>query len=211
VTVRLCIFARVPRRGQVKSRLAARLGEQGAYDAHCELVEHTLGRLAQISGIPAALWLDGAAEARAGAWSEKWRVPLRQQVGPELGARMEHALFDCLEDRSSGLVVGTDCPPIDAAYVRRAAAALERHDLVFGPAADGGFGLVGVSRVIPGLFADIEWGRASVLAATLANATRQRLRICLLPQIWDVDTPADWDRWLRERRGSVRERLGGDR
>jgi glycosyltransferase A (GT-A) superfamily protein (DUF2064 family) len=112
---------------------------------------------------------------------------------------MEHALLDCLVQGCAGIVVGTDCPPINAAYVTRAARALERHDLVFGPAADGGFGLVGASRVVPGLFANVEWGGANVQATTLANATRQRMRICLLPQIWDVDTPADWERWVRER------------
>jgi rSAM/selenodomain-associated transferase 1 len=199
MSARLCIFGRVPRLGQVKSRLSASLGEQGAYDAHCELVEHALQRLARVPDVPAALWLDGTPEARAKGWSETWRVPLRQQVGAELGARMEHALLDCLARGCPGIVVGTDCPPIDAGYVKRAAHALALHDAVFGPAADGGFGLVGVSRPITGMFADVEWGRADVLAATLANAMRLRLRICLLPQIWDVDTPADWERWLRER------------
>jgi hypothetical protein len=146
-----------------------------------------------------ALWLDGAPDARVLGWQARWPLPLRQQCGAELGARMYHALADCLAAGHHGIVVGTDCPDIDAVYVARAAAALALHDLVLGPAADGGFGLVGLSRPAPGLFDDVVWGGARALAGTLANTARLRLRTCLLPQIWDVDDAADWTRWQRRR------------
>jgi hypothetical protein len=197
VTARLCIFTRVPLLGAVKSRLAATIGVEGALAAHCALVEDTLDRLAVVTGMESVLWLDGAPDARVLGWQARWLLPLRRQCGAELGARMYHALSDCLGAGLDGIVVGTDCPEIDAAYVARAAAALALHDLVLGPAADGGFGLVGISRPAPGLFDDVVWGGDQALAGTLANAARLRLRTCLLPQIWDVDDAADWERWQR--------------
>jgi len=196
---RLCIFTRVPVAGRVKSRLAATLGSGAALQAHLDLVEDTLRRLAGIPGIAAELWVDDVPDAQVAEWSRRWQLPVRLQTGVDLGARMADALARCLATGATGIVVGTDCPPVDAAYVARAVAALEHHDLVLGPAADGGFGLVALARAVPGLFDGVIWGGADVLLATLANATRLRLRICLLPEIWDVDTVSDWQRWLRER------------
>jgi uncharacterized protein len=196
---RLCIFTRVPVLGRVKSRLAVALGEAGALRAHVALVEDTLERLAAVPGVPAELWIDAAADAAVLDWGERWRLPLRRQSGADLGERMYAALSDCLAAGVPGIVVGTDCPPIDARYIARAARALAWHDVVFGPAADGGYGLVALARPAPGIFDGVSWGSAEALTGTLANAIRMRLRICLLPQIWDVDDPADWARWRRER------------
>jgi uncharacterized protein len=196
---RLCIFTRVPVLGRVKSRLAATLGEAGALQAHVALVEDTLERLAAVPDVPAELWIDDAANAAVLGWGERWHLPLRRQSGADLGERMYAALADCLAAGVPGIVVGTDCPPIDARYVGRAARALAWHDVVLGPAADGGYGLVALARPAPGLFDGVRWGSAEALAGTLANAIRMGLRICLLPQIWDVDDPADWARWRRER------------
>ena len=199
MSVRLCIFTRVPRLGRVKSRLADTLGAEVALYAHCLLAEDTLARLAPMPGVAAELWLDGPPNTVIEAWQARWELPVRQQSGTDLGARMYGALLDCLAAETAGIVVGTDCPSIDAHYVARATRALDSHDLVLGPAVDGGFGLVGLSRPVAGLFEGVAWGGARALADTLANATRERLRICLLPEIWDVDTAADWGRWLRER------------
>jgi rSAM/selenodomain-associated transferase 1 len=199
VTARLCIFTRVPVLGRVKSRLAGALGAAGALQAHVMLVEDTLARLGSVPGLAAELWIDAAPDGRVAEWSERWGLPVRRQSGADLGVRMYGALADCLAAGQSGIVVGTDCPPVDADYVTRAAAALAWHDLVLGPAADGGFGLVGLARPAPGLFADVAWGGAMALGGTLANAMRMRLTTCLLTQIWDVDESADWARWLRER------------
>ena len=196
---RLCIFTRVPRLGAVKSRLAATLGAEEALAAHCELVENALAGLAAIPGIDTELWLDGAPDATVSAWLERWPMRLRRQHGAELGARMYHALADCLATGHAGIVVGTDCPELDAAYVSRAAAVLARHDVVLGPAEDGGFGLVGLARPAFGVFDGVAWGGPQALSGTLANAMRLRLRTCLLPQIWDVDTFPDWERWQRRR------------
>lgn len=204
---RLAIFARVPVAGRVKSRLAASIGDAAARDAHVALAEAAFARVEGLTGVVTELWTDGPPDERVRRWAQRWAFVLRQQEGGDLGARMAHAL-DGQAQVPAGregaaapmpvVLIGTDCPLIDRGYVERAFAALERHALVLGPAADGGFGLIGWTRPVPGLFDGVTWGRADVLAETLRNAIAAGVHICLLPEIWDVDDLAGWQRWLAE-------------
>lgn len=196
---RLCIFARAPVYGQVKTRLAQALGDAGALAAHVALVEDTLNRLAHVEGLVTELWLDDARHPEARAWGRRWGLALRQQTGVDLGERMNGALEDSLARGGAGIVVGTDCPDLDAAYVQRAAAALDRDDLVLGPAEDGGYGLIGARRPVVEVFDGIVWGSGSVLGETLRRATSAGLTSTCLPTIWDVDGPADWRRYQAAR------------
>lgn len=194
----LCIFARAPVRGRVKTRLAAGIGDGAAFAAHCSLVEGTLARLARIPGVVSELWLDDAGHAGGLEWARRWTLPARQQIGADLGDRMHRALLCCLASGARGLVVGTDCPEIDAGYVQAAVAALEGHDVVLGPAADGGYGLVGVRRPVPEIFGGIPWGSGTVLQDTRAAAARAGASVAELAVIRDVDTAADWRRYQAE-------------
>ena len=81
------------------------------------------------------------------------------------------------------------------AYLRGAIAALDDHDLVIGPAEDGGYALIGMDRPIPELFVDMTWSVASVRRETLGRAAELKLRVAQLDTLWDVDTVADWRRW----------------
>lgn len=195
----LCLFARVPRPGRVKRRLAESLGDAAALAAHCRLVEDSLERLAGLSCARCELWLDSAAEATCRAWSRRYGVPLRRQQGGDLGARMHHALTTSLAGSRFALVVGSDCPPVDGACVAAALATLADHDAVIAPAQDGGYGLVGLARPAPALFEGIAWGTGRVLAQTLDAAAAAGIRLALLPEVWDVDTAADWARYQRTR------------
>lgn len=192
----LCVFARVPRLGAVKRRLARDLGDALALEAHRVLVADTLGRLSRMPGLATELWIDGPPDADCRKWSRDFGVPLRQQQGADLGQRMAHALTDGLQRASRALLVGTDCPPIDAAYVRGALRALDDHPVVLGPAADGGYGLIGVRERVPALFDRIGWGGPDVLRQTLAAAAARGIAVALCEEIWDVDDAADWARYL---------------
>ena len=88
-----------------------------------------------------------------------------------------------------------DCPELTAAYVRDAAGYLGDHDLVLGPAEDGGYGLIALGRPAPKLFADEPWGSSAVLRDTLARADDAGLSVKLMGTIWDVDDGADWARY----------------
>lgn len=201
---RLCIFARTPQLGAVKRRLAAELGDTDALRAHEALVEDTLARLAEVPGVVSELWVGGEPNAVVERWARRWSLAVRRQQGVDLGARMHHALTESLAAAPAALIVGVDCQGIDADYLGEAIAHLARADVVLAPAEDGGYGLIGARRSarrgLSGLFDDMPWGTGDVLKLTLERCRSGQLRCSLLPEIWDVDTPADWQRFLARRR-----------
>ena len=205
----LQVFTRVPVAGRVKTRLEPVLGAQGAMRLHRVLAERAVQAAATVCatqpGVRCELWFDGDPQD---AWLESLRArhPGLQacaQAGEDLGARMLHALAaGCAGEPGAGgqgaggaLLFGTDCPGLDAAYLRAAVAALAGGaDLVLGPVEDGGYVLVGLRRPVPVLFAGVPWSTPAVLATTLAIAHRLGLSVAQLPLQWDVDVPADLPR-----------------
>lgn len=207
----LCVFLRAPNLGQVKSRLAATIGEAQALAAHIRLVDHLLDQLGlagsseeKPSGanrFEVELWLADKpntqeASALVQAWAQRTGLPLRQQQGADLGARMAGALADCVARGKLGVLVGSDCPTIDGGYIEQAIDCLQSGaDVVLGPAEDGGYGLVGVTQAQPDLFQQISWGTNQVLRQTLAAAHQLALNVHQLETLWDVDYLADWQRF----------------
>lgn len=188
---RLAIFAKAPVLGAVKTRLAAALGAAGALEAHRRLLLQTLARLPPGSGAFAPeLWLAGPLAAAA-----PWRrcLPVRQQPGGDLGARMAAAFADGVT-----ALVGSDVPGLAPAYVEAALSRLQDADVAIGPTTDGGYCLIAMREPQPALFADIPWGTDAVLAATRAAAGN--LTLALLEPLWDVDDVADWRRWRQQAR-----------
>ena len=191
----LGVFARPPRVGRVKTRLIPDLGAQMATEVYRFCLAHTL-RIADDSGLSFLLFLSEAGDDPLFAG-----LPIRLQQGDDLGARMAQALSVlCLESKAGGLVIGSDCLDLDVAYLQRAAAALDDHDLVLAPALDGGYALIGCRHPAPALFDDIEWGSNRVLAETLARAEELDLKVCLLDRVRDVDRLADVEHYPELRR-----------
>lgn len=197
--VAIAVFAKAPVPGAVKTRLAARLGAQDAARLHAALVRRTLREA--VRAAPGAVTLWCAPDARdpffAGCAGE-FGVPLRVQRGAGLGERMRHAFASSL-DAGPLLLVGSDCPVLDAAMLREAAAALASRDAVFVPAEDGGYVLVGLAHPVAGVFDGIDWGTATVMARTRERLAAAGARHAELPAAWDVDRPEDYDRLCRER------------
>ena len=192
----LCIFVKAPVLGAVKTRLAEALGVQGALDAYRQMAEH---QLAALSGMPmpTELWVDGDPQhAEVRAWSRRHGLPVRRQPPGDLGARMHGAMQSCQAAGRPGIIVGSDAPEVDAAYVQQAAACLAERDGVLGPAEDGGYVLIGLNRPIEALFAGIAWGTGSVLAQTRARIAELGLDMAELPETWDLDRLRDWRRFL---------------
>jgi uncharacterized protein len=190
--VEVVLMARAPEPGRAKTRLVPRLGAEGAARLHAALVRHALREIAA-SGLPAAL--SCAPDSRQPFFAEcaaEFDVRLTDQSDGDLGARMA-AVFEGAERPT--LLMGSDCPAIDASLLRRCAAALsEGANAVFLPAEDGGYGLVGLRRPIPEIFTDMPWGGPNVM-----SETRRRLRMLgiahvEIAEIWDVDRPEDLDR-----------------
>lgn len=195
------VFAKAAEAGASKTRLMPLLGASGAAAAHAELVQRTLAWVAPLAGANSryAVSLWGASQHRMlKAWSRQAGLPLWQQADGDLGWRMQHALANALaQGASKAIVVGSDCPVMDSNYIDLAQRALDEADIVFGPAEDGGYVLVGCKCSRAELFEGIEWGSSRVLAQSLAKAEACGLSVALLETLWDVDRPEDWLRYRR--------------
>ncbi len=187
---------RAPRPGSVKTRLAAELGVDAACDAYRQLLDRLLPglRLADMAVELRHTPDDAAAEVSPWA-AASWE--LAAQGEGDLGARLERAV---LQSGAAGfartLIIGTDCPDLTLADLREAREALSSNDLVLGPAEDGGYWLIGMRRCHAELFRSIPWGTDQVLAVTLERARAAGLTVELLRTLADVDTAADWQRFL---------------
>lgn len=196
------IFCKAPVLGKVKTRLIQKLGRRGALDLYLQMFERLIAELSA-SRFNTELWISPDKDH---AFFESYAFARFQQAGPHLGVRMSTALRDGLNRHESVILVGTDLPLIDRSYIEQAVGALQTHDVVLGPAEDGGYGLVGVKAETPDMFSDIDWGTERVLSQTCARLNRDGLDFGLLPLIWDVDRPDDLPRyqaWLEGRGESM--------
>ncbi|UBF25509.1 TIGR04282 family arsenosugar biosynthesis glycosyltransferase [Kovacikia minuta CCNUW1] len=198
----LIVFTRYPEPGKAKTRLIPVLGAEGAAELHRQMAEHTL---AQIRGLQAIRTLKvevrfaGGDAARMQSWLG---ANLDYQVQPEgdLGDRMFQSFQSAYNNGSDAtLIIGTDCPELDTLLMQKAFQTLHHHDLVLGPATDGGYYLIGLHHPIPELFQGIAWSTSQVLSQTVAIAERLNLAIAYLPTLSDVDHPQDLKIWQRKK------------
>ena len=197
------VFARLPQLGRVKSRLAAALGEAAALAIYRELLDDTLARVAGCASVERWLCVTGEdPEGQGEVLARSHGYRLTRQIDGDLGARMAASLREALAGGSRALLLGCDCPGIDARVLQQAFEVLARHDLVFVPTEDGGYALVGARVDAPAVFQTIAWGGSSVMAQTRARLAMLGLSWRELPTLWDVDEPQDWARVLDARRAS---------
>jgi rSAM/selenodomain-associated transferase 1 len=193
---RVMVFARAPTPGEAKTRLIPALGKTGAAALHRRLVMHSLRAATDARIGPVELWCTpDAGDPFFGECERRFGVSLHSQGRGDLGARMQGALDAALARASRAILVGSDIPALSAQYLRDADQALERgDDVVIGPAEDGGYVLVGLSRCDPELFRGIPWGGSEALAETRQRIAVLGWSVIELPALWDVDRPEDLKR-----------------
>jgi rSAM/selenodomain-associated transferase 1 len=202
VTTEVVVFGRQPVPGRGKSRLAATLGPERAAAVYGVLLDHTLAE-ASSSGLAVVLAL---AEEPSAGWLRALRVPWERQPGGDLGTRMASAFAGRFASGAERVVlVGSDCPRLAAAHLRRAAAALAEVPVVLGPAADGGYWLLAQRRPGLGLFTDIPWSAPSTLEATRRRLEALGAGWLELEPLADIDTETDLQAALDD--DAVPERL----
>jgi uncharacterized protein len=186
-------FAKAPRAGSVKTRLHARLAPEEAAGVARDLVRDVAGALRAIpADWDAALCVDDTSDPFLLELATHERRPLRAQGEGNLGARMWRAVDAALAGYRAVIVVGSDCVDYDAAYLRQATLVLERgRDAVLGPAIDGGYVLVGFTRLVAGVFDEIAWGSGAVLVQQRARLAALGLQWDELPLRADIDRPQD--------------------
>ena len=202
---RAIVFTRYPQPGKTKTRLIPALGAGGAAELQRQMTEHTLARLVplrQQETISVEVRFTGGSRRQMQRWLGRDLSYFNQGSG-DLGARLARAFKRAFDGGIQGAIaVGIDCPGIETATIERAFAALQERDLVLGPAADGGYYLIGLRRFVPQLFADIDWGTDRTLAQTVRIAESLDLSVAYLQTQDDIDRPDDlhlWDKVLEAR------------
>jgi uncharacterized protein len=191
---RVIVFARAPVPGRAKTRLIPALGAQGAADLAARLTERALAAAKAARIGPVELWCaPDASHPFFADCARRYGVARRPQGRGDLGRRMHRAL----SGPAPAILIGSDIPAMTPRYLRRAARALARRDVVFGPAGDGGYVLIGLRAPQPSLFAGVSWGAPTVLAQTRRRIERAGLRARELATLYDVDRPADLNRLPR--------------
>lgn len=193
------MFVRALEVGRVKTRLAATLGTEGALRVYRRLAEHTVREARAVDAELRVHFTPAAREHEVRAWLGDGPRYLAQADG-DLGARMGAAFRAAFGDGAERVViVGSDLPDLSAALLRRAFEKLDEHPAVLGPARDGGYYLLGMRMMIPGVFDDIPWSTGAVLARTLERMRAADVEPALLPTLVDVDEaedlPAGWADW----------------
>ncbi|RPD48571.1 glycosyltransferase [Hymenobacter sediminis] len=190
----LLLFARPPELGRVKTRLAADIGAEAALAVYRQLLTYTRG----VAGPVAAHKIVWLAEAGPAADLTDWWPGFEQQPQPpgDLGQKMEAAFaYSFARQATAVVIIGTDCPGLTTEHLEAAFEALATHDVVLGPATDGGYYLLGMRQLWSSLFQNKAWSTATVRAATMADVEHLGLRLHLLPELSDLDTGADLRAW----------------
>jgi uncharacterized protein len=189
----LLLFARNPKLGEVKTRLTPRFTPQEALQLHEALLADSLDLLNRCGAQARAvtrLYLSEAGKLGEEVASHLGSAETMVQRGRDLGERLLHAFRQSQEEGYSGIVVlGSDSPHLPDSYVSRAFEALSSSDMVVGPARDGGYYLLGASRLHESLLAGMPWGTAQLYRETVRKARKEAVSLASLPAWYDVDLP----------------------
>lgn len=190
----LIVMTRLPCEGRNKTRLIPALGPAGAAEFHDRLARHAIGRASSYvltnAGTKLVIRMDGGSPRQGEDWLGE--CDCRVQGPGDLGARMKRAADDAFAEGAKRVVIiGTDCPSIDEPLLAEAFDSLWRDDLVFGPALDGGYYLIGLTGKCDPVFENIHWGTSDVLVQSLAAARAVGVHAVLLGALPDVDLPED--------------------
>jgi uncharacterized protein len=182
----LVIFTRYPEPGKTKTRLIPALGSVGAANLQQQMTEHTIWQtqeLQRVNGISVEVRFAGGNLQVMQDWLGLELLYQSQGEG-DLGARMERSLVDAFQNSAEHvIIIGTDCPELTSSILATAFAKLQTVDLVLGPAIDGGYYLIGLRRLIPELFTNIDWGTSQVLQQTVAIAQELGVSHTYLPAL----------------------------
>lgn len=193
-SARIIQFAKAPVEGLVKTRLIPAIGQQAACALHEKMLEQALIQLTTSHIAPVYLYGSDCNNEALQAVAKKYRVPLYEQQGSDLGEKMHCAIAETFGDKAVQYVVlvGSDCLGVNAEYLEQALMVLESgHDLVIGPATDGGYVLIAMACKQGAVFQDITWGSNQVLIQTQKAAKLENLSVELLSPLADIDRAED--------------------
>jgi len=180
------IFVKNIKLGQVKTRLAKTIGNQGAFDVYTELVQVTEEVTKKLTEHKRIYFSEAIVDNR---WvNDKKYV----QNGIDLGERMKNAFNQGFKDGYKRIVlIGSDLPDITVTHINQGLVALKENDVVFGPAEDGGYYLIGQSKMNAMIFKNKPWSKSTLLAETLNELKNNSITYTTLNTLNDIDTYED--------------------
>jgi len=180
------VFVKNIKLGKVKTRLAATIGNQGAFDVYTQLVDVTEKAIKNIKADKRIYFSEAVVE---NTWKNNFKAV---QKGQSLGERMSHAFKQGFEDGYESIVlIGSDLPDITETQINAGLQELTTSDVVFGPAEDGGYYLVGFSKFHDFVFQNKPWSQENLLTETLAELKEKRVTFSTLETLNDIDTFED--------------------
>ncbi|PCH60695.1 MAG: flagellar biosynthesis protein FlgB [Gammaproteobacteria bacterium] len=189
----IIVFAKAPEAGKVKTRLTPKLSPTEAAELHERLALRTLEMVSQAAVANVELWC--APENSHPFFQhcrETYSLTLHKQVGDDLGQRMHHAFTSALTRSDRCLIIGTDCPQLTPQHLSDTLGLLDKKwDCVITPAADGGYVMLGLSKVEAELFRDIRWGSEHVFNETVARLKTLQWQWQQQTALHDIDRPSD--------------------
>jgi len=182
----LIIFVKNIKLGKVKTRLAKTIGDEGAFEVYTQLVQIT-EKATQTIDVDTVVYFSDI------IINTKWTtIPKKVQSGNDLGERMYNAFFDGFKQGYESIVlIGSDLPEISAAIILNGFAALEKKEVVFGPAEDGGYYLIGMNFLNSILFENKPWSQPNLLNVTLNELKINNIGFSLIDTLNDIDTFED--------------------
>lgn len=189
--VRIIVFAKAPRAGFAKTRLIPALGAGGAAALATRLLTHTLHEALRAEVGEVEL-------CRTPLNDPLWQtlvlppgIRVSDQEGCDLGERLARAAHRSLAAGQPCILIGTDCPALDAPALREVTEHMRTHDAVMVPASDGGYVALGLRQFVPSIFSDMAWSTEVVAQETLNRLARADMSVHQMPVLHDIDEPAD--------------------
>ncbi|MHC2990467.1 glycosyltransferase [Pontibacter sp. HJ8] len=181
----LMLFVRNPELGKVKTRLAASVGPETALDIYLHLLQHTRD-VTQALPLDKVVYYSERVEQQDMWPGQQYQKKLQPpgDLGEKMAAAFEAAFA---EGYTSVVIIGSDCLQLTSEIIGKAFEELKTHEVVIGPALDGGYYLLGMNHLYPELFREKRWSTEHVFPDTLYDIERLHLSHALLPSLSDVD------------------------
>lgn len=186
----LIVFLKNPILGRVKTRLAKDIGNESALQVYLKLLDINLQCILNFKG-EVHLYFDSFLPEEK---TYPKHLKLFIQKGNDLGERMSNAFQNSFEKGfKKCIIIGSDCPAIEPKHLEKSLTNFDTTDVVFGPAIDGGYYLLGMNKYYPELFKNVEWSSEKVLDQSISICINKNLKHQLLEPLRDIDTKDDLD------------------
>jgi hypothetical protein len=193
------IFAKVPEAGKVKTRLAETIGDDKALQVYLTLLQHTHDIAAKVE-VDKLLFYEG--DVASFDMLDYYRIPKTTQQGDGLGERMNNAFIRSFsQGYEKVIIMGSDCYELSTEIIEQGFKALDDHDFVIGPAADGGYYMLGMRSLESSVFDNKTWSGPDVCLDTILDLKKLDASYSILPTLSDVDYETDMSDELKDEVG----------